>query len=762
MDAKARSIREILQSGGQLLVPFFQRGYSWRRKDWQQLLEDILSLLPDQQAHKDPTPRRHFMGSMVCTLEHAGYAGLPVFLLIDGQQRITTLTLLLIAMRDLAVSRNDTKLSERIHDNFLVHRHEEGLKQYKILPRTGDREVFVAIVNKKIPKEFHGSPLFAAYRFFLRELTRFLDTTELPDSLPTLLGHIIDGLRIVVVTIDDENPFEIFESLNSTGMPLEESDLIRNFLFMQVPLDQQEAFHLSCWQAYEKLFKGGESEPSRQATMFYRSYLMRNGEYGRANCTFIDFKKANTARRITPEEQVTELTRFAEIDRQIRQADVEDSESLSVALSDLARLDATTVQPLLLNLFNRYQHGMLTESELHGCLIDLASFVIRRSMCGESTRAYGRWFVEAIACIDQSPRLDLQQYLLRRGWPDDAVLESELVAFPIYHRESRKAKLMLEKLEEQYKHKEKTDFAGLELEHVMPQTISGNAHGRSWKEMLGADWKTVHELLLHTLGNLTLTGYNKELSNSGFNIKRAELAKSKLALNKAVAEQETWTGTVIEVRTRDLANKLATIWPRPVGGPAYVPSDESNQGRASQLDAYWTAFREQLSQLRPELKIENSRFPESCYVHGPRRCFWYIFHADPVNKLITVGIETSGKSRKEWLALLWDNVSWDEQYGLEESTGADCWWRLQWCEMYFQQSEVDVRDTGDWSRQHLWFCDTFQKFESLFSPKIQSLSLKGFDPEILLQMGASDEEEASDDESLGLTDDGELSDDNDD
>ena len=186
---------------------------------------------------------------MVCTIERAIPGSPSVYLLIDGQQRLTTLTLLLAALRDVATQTGDLKLAAKIHEGYLVHRHEEGLQQYKILPRIGDREVLIGIVNKATKKDHEHSPVVTAYRFFSRLLNEFVADANDSAALAKMFAIVADQMALVVITIDGENPFEIFESLNSTGLPLEESDLIRNFLFMQVPLAKQEAFNSDCWRA---------------------------------------------------------------------------------------------------------------------------------------------------------------------------------------------------------------------------------------------------------------------------------------------------------------------------------------------------------------------------------------------------------------------------------------------------------------------------------------------------------------------------------
>jgi hypothetical protein len=275
---------------------------------------------------------------------------------------------------------------------------------------------------------------------------------------------------------------------------------------------------------------------------------------------------------------------------------------LKASLDQIARLDVTTAYPLLMNLLDRYKTGSLSLEALLGCLTDLASFVIRRSICGDSTRSYGRWFVEAITVINASPRDDLQAYWFKRGWPDDKSFLAQLQAFPIYRREQKKLRLILETLEISLGHKEKVKLSDLQIEHVMPQHIGNNSDGRAWQSALGEAWREVHQSLLHTLGNLTLTGYNPKLSNRSYASKRLEFAKSHVELNRSFEKVEEWNGSAIGKRALELGKKIAKLWPRP-DGPEYIRDPEFSEDQGRFREEYWTEFCHRLEDLHPEFEI---------------------------------------------------------------------------------------------------------------------------------------------------------------
>ena len=185
-------------------------------------------------------------------------------------------------------------------------------------------------------------------------------------------------------------------------------------------------------------------------------------------------------------------------------------------LTEIQQLDITTAHPLLLNLLDRHDKGYISRDELDVCLRDLASFVIRRSICAESKRGYGRWFPEAISTIISRASVDLRSYWLEKGWPDDATFVARLAEFPIYVREKKKCRHLLEQLERDEGHREAVNPTNLSIEHVLPQTVENDEAGRYWQTTLGAAWVQAHAKWVHTLGNLTLTGTNPNLATTAY------------------------------------------------------------------------------------------------------------------------------------------------------------------------------------------------------------------------------------------------------
>jgi uncharacterized protein with ParB-like and HNH nuclease domain len=564
MDAHVKTVREILHSGDQFLVPFFQRHYSWRKEHWQRLLDDIVALTEEAQE------TNHFLGPLVCTPFHPVPGEVTPYQLIDGQQRLATLSVALAALRDTAKLNAIESLSEEIHEDYLIHRRRQGTQRFKVVPRLGDRSDYESIIEGTPPGTTMTTGLLGAYSFFKREWKRLVASEGEP-ALRRYLVAATARLSLVSITVAGENPYEIFESLNSTGLPLEESDLIRNFLFMQVPLDEQARFQASHWEPFERRFDAAAGYEKLSPTLFYRSYLMRDGNYCRNKATYVEFKTQNLVRAIQPPTQVEELQDFARLELWLRRPLTCETPDFREAFSQILALDITTAHPLLLHLLHRHDKGTLDRQTLLGCFTDLASFVIRRSVCGESTRSYGRFFPGVVKLLRLNPRDDLRQIFLQEGWPDDKAFLPALLEFPLYKRERNKCRLLLEALETSYGHKEEINLKRLTLEHVLPQTIhSETDDATSWRRALGPAWQTTHEKWVHTLGNLTLTGYNPELGNGTFADKRAAFSESKVSLNQHFTHLQQWTDQEIRQRGLELARTVATIWPRPPGGPTYI------------------------------------------------------------------------------------------------------------------------------------------------------------------------------------------------
>ena len=728
MDARPKTVRDILHTGDQYIIPLFQRYYSWQKTHWERLRKDIWALMED-----DAKPV-HFLGPLVCT-PTAHYPGaVPAYQLIDGQQRLTTLTLLLAAVRDVAVARNIADLPEELTEDYLLHKRKQGMERYKVLPRLGDREALTTIVEGGDTTPYAESGVFHAWKYFKRHAEHWA-REESDARLRQLVDTVTRRLALVVVTIEGENPYEIFESLNSKGLPLEEGDLIRNFVFMQVPLSGQQEFFDKHWKALEDMFAATDSHEAVPMTPFYRDYLMRRGTYSKEDATFLDFKKQQKDAALTPEQQVKELLHYASLDLMLRRPRTVGGASLRRLLCWVEAMEMATAYPLLLALLDRNHRGQLSDSDLDGCLLDIVSFVLRRSICGETTRQYNKWFADAIGVIKDDPRTDLQQYWLRRRWPDDSALCDRLISFPIYRRESRKARVILESIEESYGHKEKVDLGTLSIEHVMPQTIGKNTAGKSWQAALGDGWQALHDQWLHTLGNLTLTGYNPDLSNAAFDKKKAFLSSSHLELNRHFEALSVWTVDEIKKRAVALAEVVARLWPRPVSDVVYaasaeaLPEPEGMTDRKKRQLEYWRHL---------DVRLEDRGIPQDMIQPQPSTCIDV-----PIGVTDSVDIEMGflQQNKRLYVSLvLAGDVGEAIAVGLVEMKAEierETGYQVEWSEgeISVVDEDISVWDRDDWPVQHDWIGDRLMDFMRVFKPRVEALEKKVLeDPKLRQQV----------------------------
>lgn len=719
MDARAKTVKEILHSGDQYLVPFFQRHYSWRRKNWDRLWADIIALVEDDDAKS-----QHFLGPLVCTpTEHVPGEVTP-YQLIDGQQRLTTLSVFLAALAEAARRLGLSELADEIVEDFLVHKRRKGLQRFKLIPRTGDREVLQAVISGQVDKAFRRDGIVQAWTLFRKRIEAQVANGGASErAIRGLLTTVTDRLSLVVITITGENPYEIFESLNSTGLPLEQSDLIRNFLFMQIPLADQDEFNQEHWQAFELMFEADGTFPPLPQTPFYRNYVMLTGSYSKRHEIFVDFKALAKAGQKSTAALVADLKKFAAFEQFLRRPNTCPLGDVRQPLAAIEALDISTAHPLVMVLFGLHADGRLTPADLLGCLTDLQSFVLRRSLCGETTRPYGRWFVAAIKEIKAAPRAELQQFWLSKGWPDDSSLRKSLESFPIYRREKVKARLLLETIEVAKGHKEQASLAKATIEHVLPQTINEDAAGRSWQQMLGANWSITHQQLLHTLGNLTLSAYNGNLSKHPFERKKEILAESKIGLNDYFADQSTWNAEAITARTARLCEAVVKIWPRPAGGPQYIaPSVTDSQAaelsKKELCQRYWTVAAEAWAGKHGSMKMAKVRGWDWLGFSVRKKNFNYYTWLNRKQKWIAVGFSTTGKSCKDEFRRLRQKSA-----EIEAALGASLLWAEDagetWTNVSLFKRDADPSKESEWNEQHEWLLKHLLLLEASVRPHHQ-------------------------------------------
>jgi len=593
MKASETKFQSIIEGTQQYIAPLFQRAYSWGIKEWSVLWDDLIFLCENEE------PKSHFIGSIVTIPTISVPEGVAKYLLIDGQQRLTTIFIILTLLRDVAGSSGNQELAAEIHQTMLVNYFKKGGDHYKLLPTQVDRSAFQSLLD--VSKENIPGQILECYSFFQRKLKRG------SVDLLTLNKAITTRLSVVSIVLDrDDNPHLVFESLNAKGRVLTQADLIRNYFFMRIHVDEQEDVYSHYWHPMQE-------ELEEDLTEFIRHYLMRNGLFVNKGDVYFTLKDRVSDRDAL--EALKEIAIFAKHYQKLLQPSRESNRSLQMVLKRLNRLEVTTTYPFLLNCYDDYVNGKISADEFVEIVKTLENFVIRRFVCNVPTNQLNKIFpvLYGQAQLQNSSNLSqsVKNILQARNYPKDAEFRTRLIESKLYgagHR-AGKTKLILESLEAAHNHKEQVPFENLSIEHVMPQTMSS-----WWQQNLGESWQIDHELCLHTLGNLTLTAYNSELSNDPFTRKRINLLKSHLELNRYFEKVSDWNRTEVEKRAEILADEALRIWPwfgedeiKPVNVQTVTgksPKVLTILGRQISVESWRDVLSETLntlSELEPEL-----------------------------------------------------------------------------------------------------------------------------------------------------------------
>jgi uncharacterized protein with ParB-like and HNH nuclease domain len=564
MKASETHLGKILEGTNQFVVPLFQRPYTWQENRWKVLWSDLVELCEDDVASLATKP--HFIGSIVTVPTRSVPEGVTKFLLIDGQQRLTTLQVLLAALRDHARTIPG-KLSERLDKSYLVNQFEDGLDHYKLLPTqtNGDRSAFLAVIGGR-QADNAESRVAKAYGWFQKKLR----SRGCPDP-DKLAESILRRLSLVSIVLDhDDNPHLIFESLNYKGEPLTQADLIRNYFLMRVPSTAQERLFEDCWEPMQ-------SRLGDQLSEFVRHYLMKEGFYVKQGEIYRTLKEQTDNQ--TPAQIssfLNDLNVSAVHYHRLRNPFQEPNPELNKRLRRFDRLEVGVTWPFTLNLYRDYENGLLSAQDFCSNLDVLENFFIRRFICSVPTHGLNKVFPPLYNQAKAHTTLTLldgvKLVLSQRDYPTDSVFRQALITNRLYGAGERlpKVKLVLESLERSLSGKEQILTESLTVEHVMPQTLSP-----SWQAYLGEHWREIHETRLHCLGNLSLSGYNSELSNSDYETKRDILITSPVYLTKSVVQFNRWDENSIQQRGEKLAEHAVSLWP--YFGPENLASARLNR-----------------------------------------------------------------------------------------------------------------------------------------------------------------------------------------
>jgi uncharacterized protein with ParB-like and HNH nuclease domain len=566
LQAGETTLNKLLNTSRQFIVPIFQRNYSWQKSQYEQLWFDIL------RASKFKEKQNHFIGSIVY-IDMGTPAGRPQqLLLIDGQQRLTTISILLCAIKDYVQKFNlETKLINlaKIKNQFLYNSDEIDEDRYKLLLNVQDKETYIKLIDNTIfTVNKPATNIIKCYEFFYERIEDFIKQHGQIDEI--YAGIFKLSLVSISLDKDSDNPQMIFESMNSTGKDLSQTDLLRNYLLMDLTPEKQTRLYKTYWKSMEELF--GEDiykNDVNKFDYFIRDFLTLKRDTGyicKINNVYENFKRYYLDNNCEKFAVLKDLFTYAKYYACIDLLQENDDE-LKLYWQEFKKLDSHVVYPFLLKLYDDYSRQILIKEDFKKILQVVISYLWRRAICEIPTNSLSKTFATLYQAVDKEDYVNsiIKAFVFKSSYkrfPSDYEVREKLQTKDIYHFRLRK--YLLEVLENYY-HKEPIDLntANYTIEHIMPQNIE---HNLSWQQMLGEDWQEVHSLYLHTLGNLTITGYNAEMSNKSFVEKvngESGFKHSHLKLNESIAQSDVWNKKAIQRRTNILTDIILKIWKYP-------------------------------------------------------------------------------------------------------------------------------------------------------------------------------------------------------
>ena len=582
MNGNAQKLIKYLDGASKrFIIPVYQRNYDWKMEHCKQLYDDLVKIIRQNR-------KSHFFGSIVSVQSESGT--MEEFLIIDGQQRLTTISLLLLAIYHLLSSgkmvSRDHQLTDKILKKYLIDEYEPEEKRIKLKPIKNDQKAF-GILFDQDEEYIPDSNLTINYRYFYDRIQHGeLDIDELFDA--------ICKLEIINISLNHEdNPQLIFESLNSTGLNLSEGDKIRNYILMGLPNDQQTKF-------YEKYWNRIESYTDYDVSSFVRDYLsIKQQSTPNMNSVYPTFKKyVEDAEVADIEPLLKDLLEYAKRYAFLIKGGHSD-ERLNSCIYRLNRLSTSVTRPFLLEVIRLSESGALTADELIEVFHFTESYLFRRAICDLPTNALNKIFLLLHREIirfdgDESHYVEKFKYALlskreRTRFPSDEEFAECMSMRNIYGMNPKNKLYLFERLENSETSETKDVWGHLDrgeysIEHIMPQHLTA-----AWIVSLGDNYEAIHTNWLHRLANLTLTAYNSRYSNSPFAEKRDMphgFKDSGLRINQWVGQKEQWGLPELEERDQLLKNTVIGIWPYPTSN--YHPQKKQMDAIALDEDVILT------------------------------------------------------------------------------------------------------------------------------------------------------------------------------
>jgi hypothetical protein len=544
MEARKIKLLEFIGNGKKTFnIPVYQRNYDWKEEQCRKLFEDIQNIV------KSDYEIEHFLGTVVF-VSSKSEMNFNEYVLIDGQQRITSIMLLLKVLHEKVTDEND---KEEIWEEYLINKRapEENLR-IRLKPVESDGMPYKKLIEENDISL--TSNVCKNYRLFEKLIQ---ESNYSAEEIYKALGKI----ELVYIQLEkgkkSENPQMIFESLNSTGLSLTQGDLIRNYLLMNHEYEKQKMLYKNFWLEIEKRIT------NEKISDFVRDYLtMKNGSISNKDKVYDDFKKYIKQNNENMDEEgiLEELKTYSEYYSWFLNGNSPNNK-INEKLSEFRYLRNTTVYPLILSVFeDTYSYKNINENELLDILNLLISYIFRRSVCGYTTNSLNKVFASIVVLLKSKDIYkQIEKGLMNKSFPGDEEFRAEFIKCNFYKKGTEFCKYTL-KLLETFENKEQTDMENITIEHIMPQTLNSE-----WRIELGSKFEQIHSEYINTIGNLTLTGYNPELSNKNFELKKRYYEESNIKMSREIANYDKWKDTEIKDRAEQLFEKAKRIWKLPQG-----------------------------------------------------------------------------------------------------------------------------------------------------------------------------------------------------
>ncbi len=599
MEADATTLLGFFEENqnNQFVIPIYQRLYSWEKEQCEQLWDDIIKIGGNDQMNG------HFIGSILYVRDDNTHSS-PL-LIIDGQQRLTTITLLLIALRN----HSSDEVKRKEIESYLINSNKDGDKKFRLILSESDKDTLLFLIdkNKRKPSEPSLKIMenFKLFEEWIRKNT---------DKLETIFKGL-DKLMIVWIALKKgkDDPQLIFESMNSKGIELTQTDLIRNYIVMETEIEKQEGFYNKYWRAMEEEFEQNKKLFDR----FVRHYLtIKTREIPNINKVYVVLKDYRQKEGIGIEDLLKDLQKYCGYFCQIafkKEAD----KDLNKALGFLVDLEMDVIYPLLLELYSDYSDGVLSKADFIRSIALIESYICRRAVCGLGTNSLNKVFPSFTKRIQKdeyfkSLEAHFGSLTEKQRFPNNDEFRNLFITIDFY--KFKKREYFFERLENSER-EERVYTHEYTIEHIMPQKLT-----EEWERDLCENFQAIHDKYLHTIGNLTLTGYNSTYSNKSFQEKQGMekgFKDSPLRLNQGLRGLKSFGEEEIKKRANDLADLALKIWTYPNLNAEtlekHKPKKDKKEKKVYDLNSYkfGSHSRELFDILSKEIKALDERITEN-------------------------------------------------------------------------------------------------------------------------------------------------------